>query len=88
MYKNTKRAERRHHYNRLKKRRIAGNYWGKGTDCFYSEWTPSHLGKAVETPCPVTCPCCGNPRRYHGESTLAERRSEDSFTEQVDELDL
>lgn len=33
------------------------------------------LGSAVKTPCPCSCPLCGNPRRHFGEVTLQERRA-------------
>jgi len=80
MYKNTKRAERRHHYARLKNKRLRKGYWdGLGA------LKGVHLGIAANTPCICSCEGCGNPRRHHGELTLAERRHLDSFADQLKE---
>jgi len=87
MYKNTKRAERRHHYNRLKKRRVEHNYWGQFKDNDTSPWTKPNLGMAVNTSCNCSCTMCGNPRRHFGERTLAERRNEDSIKDQIIDCD-
>lgn len=85
MYKNTKRAERRHHYKRLKKRRQDLHYWGRGWE-YSSQWTDRSLGGAVNTPCICsTCTGCMNPRKA-GEKTLAEKRNDDYFDEQLQDL--
>ena len=79
MFKSTKRADRRHHYNRLKNRRIDLNYWGRYGDQGMPKWTKPVLGMAVNTPCNCSCTMCGNPRRHFSETTLAEQRNKDSF---------
>lgn len=81
MFKNTKRAERRHHYRRLKKARVDYHYWGRGTALM--SWTKAHLGMAVETPCSCSCPMCGNPRKHFSQRTLAELKSQGSSEEQL-----
>lgn len=83
MSKSTKRAERRHHYRRLKQRRIDRNYWGRYNDGFSFGWPKSHIGMAVNTPCNCSCPMCGNPRKHFGEKTLAEIRKSDSADDQL-----
>ena len=64
----SKRAERRHHYNRLRAKR------GKYT--MIGESTPKRLGMAVHTACACSCWMCGNPRRHSGERTIQERKHE------------
>lgn len=86
MYKNTKRAERRHHYRRLKNRRIDRNYWGRSHQDFPLGWTSAHLGMATDTPCACSCTMCGNPRKHFGEVTLAEKRHSDSEDDQLDDF--
>jgi hypothetical protein len=60
-----KRAIRRHHYQRLKRKRK--NYW-------YRNLSDRHLGIVVNTPRVCSCPLCGNPRRHWNEMTVQERR--------------
>jgi len=77
MFKASKRAERRHHYRRLKTKRVTQNYW-----CFHDDApSPSELGIATNTPKLCSCHMCGNPRRYYKELTLGEKRSDQSFDE-------
>jgi hypothetical protein len=60
------RAERRHHEDRIK-RRVRRYYGGTaGTD-------PRRIGRTAHAPRTCSCRMCGNPRRYQGELTLAER---------------
>jgi hypothetical protein len=65
------RAERRHHAARIKRReyvkrrRMMGNV---------DRMTPRLLGIWARTPCPCSCPMCGNARAYIGD-TLQEKRS-------------
>jgi len=94
----TNRAERRHHVQRLKRNRR--NYWG------YPRYTrsvldfppvpdepmpPRALGQVVHTPQCCSCSGCGNPRRhswFKGEMlTLQERRSLIQYREQLEEID-
>lgn len=58
------RAQRRHHYQRLKKKRK--NYWGKIED-------EKRLGQAVDTPCDCSCMMCGNQRKIIGETRQEKR---------------
>lgn len=81
MHKDTKRAQRRHHYNRLKKRRQKLHYWSRYDD----NWAKRQLGMAVNTPCNCSCPMCGNPRRHFGDKTMAELRRDDAFRSQIEE---
>lgn len=66
-----KRAQRRHHKNRLKNKRQ--------DDMSYHESQP--IGKHVNTPTACSCEACGNPRNYYGNSELActmqERKAPD-----------
>lgn len=57
----TTRALRRHHTERLKRKR-AGYFFGKAGV------------KVFHTPALCSCPMCGNPRKWFGERTIQERR--------------
>lgn len=83
MVKNTKRAERRHHYARLKHKRQALHYYGS----YLEGLDKVRLGVAVDTPCDCSCPMCGNPRRHFGELTMAERRQQASYQDQMSDLE-
>ena len=61
------RADKFHHRERLKAKRR--RYWGR--DLIRE---PKRLGQAVGTPTPCSCPMCGNPRHYAGDS-MQERRA-------------
>jgi hypothetical protein len=65
----TKRAERRHHIERLKQSRRF--YWGCTRDL--SKF-PKQLAKVVHTPTPCSCWACGNARKWFGEQTIQEQR--------------
>ena len=65
----SKRAERRHHNERLKANR--GKYRTMLDDA-----TPKRVGMAVHTACACSCWMCGNPRRHSGERTIQERKHE------------
>ena len=52
--------------------------WGKGFE-------PGQLGVMARTPCVCSCWMCGNPRRYWGEVTRAERISFLSFQDVVED---
>jgi len=74
MKENTRgRAYRRHHYNRLKAKRIRDCYWGRGYKGSDRLWSKESLGIAVNTPTPHSCLLCGNMRDLEG-PTLQERR--------------
>lgn len=82
MHKSSKRAERRHHYQRLKRKRITNNYWCR----YHGDWSKSQLGISVNTPKPCSCEMCGNPRRHFRESTLSERKSIHSMKEEIEQV--
>jgi len=75
-----KRAIRRHHRQRLLKKRA--DYWGGWPRKF-----PGRMRLLVNTPTPCSCPMCSNnwERRYCGEVTRQERIAELNETEQVNE---
>lgn len=73
-YQLSKKAVRRHHYQRLKEKRIKENYWG------YDKNDKS-LGICINTS--KTCSCriptsrdklCGNQRKYFAKETRQERK--------------
>ena len=66
----SKRSERRHHTERLKKKRRI--HWGR-------ELSDKELGEVVNTPTPCSCPLCGNPRRHFGAKTVQEKRAEEEY---------
>lgn len=63
----SKRAERRHHAERLRAKRK--NYLGGNND-------DKRLGKLVHTATACSCYMCGNPRRHFNERTIQEKRHE------------
>ena len=52
-------ALRRHHANRLKKKR--SRYWGN-----HAGSSAKTLGQCLATPCLCSCYLCGNKRRHFG----------------------
>ena len=85
MSKNTKRAERRHHYRRLKIKRAS--YYG-GLDWYkehHPEWIPRILGIQANT-CPMcSCIACGNPRRQLKLETYQEHKSRLVYADGIEE---
>lgn len=65
--KNMKRAQRRHHYQRIKRARAG--YWSG-----YAAQAGKPQGMVAASPCRCSGPCCGNPRHHFGEATVQERR--------------
>lgn len=63
----TQRAIRRHHIERLKKKRK--NYWWGDLHGGLNE---KQLGMVVSTPRHCSCWMCGNPRKYFGHKTRQE----------------
>lgn len=54
-------------------------YWGRGIPSYSLSNKPLTgrlLAIACQTPNRCSMPCCGNPRRWAGEPTIQERRSE------------
>jgi hypothetical protein len=56
------RALRRHHAQRLKRKRAS--YWR------------GEIGIHWDTPHPCSGPCCGNPRRWFGERSVQEHKAD------------
>lgn len=69
--KSRKRAIRRHHRARLKKYRA--RHYGGPSDRQGRELARWY-GGVVTTATRCSCWMCGNPRRYHNELTIQERR--------------
>ncbi|WP_087863462.1 hypothetical protein [Comamonas thiooxydans] len=67
MTKETMRALRRHHEERIKSNRQ--NYWGLGTVA-----SDRMKGKIARTPKQCSCVQCSNPRQGNGNLTLQEQR--------------
>ena len=66
-----KRSIRRHHRERIyrKRKKKCQVWWGCDHDeVFYK--------MMINTPTPCSCFMCGNPRRHFGERTLQERKSD------------
>lgn len=94
-----KRAVRRHHYERLKKKRR--NYWGGklNPDAHWFKWikylheygdTEEERGRlnrligiAVNTPTPCSEYCCGNPRKHYGMKSRQEVMGDIELREQL-----
>lgn len=72
------RAERRHHYARLKKARKG--YWGFGRESYgrgpNTCITPRQLGILVNTPEMCNCKMCNRPRRVFGDPIADIRRNQ------------
>lgn len=81
----SKRAERRHHYKRLKEKRIRDRYWGFGESLYDKPPADNLLGICVDTPQPCSNYCCGNPRKHFHMRTIQELKSEEDFDQQLDE---
>jgi len=92
--RNSSRAERRHHVQRLKRNRR--NYWSyprghnyasDGSPLAPEAITDKHLGMVVHTPQLCSCPGCGNSRRhvwFKGDrKTVQEKRQFEQYREQL-----
>lgn len=69
IHKSMKRALRRHHKDRLKKKRK--HYWFG----YEEPMNDKMLGMVSTTPHPCSGHCCGNPRKWFGELTIQEKRN-------------
>jgi hypothetical protein len=76
--KDKKRALRRHHAERLKRKRA--RYWTAVTE--------RQRAIAVNTPCRCSCWMCGNPRRHWGEKTVQEQRADAIEDESGNEITI
>lgn len=63
--KDSNRALRRHHTQRVKRKRK--DYWSGDLD-------ERRLGMVAHTPKPCSCSMCGNPRKYFEEKTVQEEK--------------
>jgi hypothetical protein len=80
MEKSMKRAERRHHVQRLKQTRakyVALNWWDN---------QPKRLGMLTQNPKKCSCYMCGNPRKWDNEKTLTEYRHYDILEDGLQEV--
>lgn len=80
------RSERRHHRSRLiVKRRKEDSRYGVGYALNESEWRFVNCRVRARTACLCSCPMCGNPRKFYGNSvkgkTFAELRSDYNLRE-------
>ena len=73
------RALRRHHYQRLKRKR-RDHYGG------YGRHRTDAQGMLANTATLCSCWMCGNPRKYFGEVTRQETLTALNFAEQWDEI--
>jgi hypothetical protein len=85
--KQTKRAERRHHRNRLLKKRVL-----EARDmqfCFPRDetWVQRYARQRVNTSCLCSCCMCKSPRKFHGNGkngkTFAELRICDTMRDDL-----
>ena len=65
----SKRAIRRHHYQRLKKKRI-------NNICWLHNLSYREVGIYINTPKVCSCWMCGNPRKHFNEKTFQEKKFE------------
>ena len=56
------------------------NYWFKQPD------EPKLLGKYRKTKRFCSCWMCGNPRRHFNEKTIQEKKADDDYKQQLDDL--
>lgn len=76
--KSFKRAERRHHVNRLKNKRK----YHYGYQKYLNDDNRGRmLGMIVNTATNCSCHMCGNPRSYYGNSSFSKTLSEQSDLE-------
>jgi hypothetical protein len=66
------RSDRRHHIERLKKKRR--KYWSWGENK-----SDRAIGMLVHTPKTCSCHMCGNPRKYWKEKTIQEKKAEQEY---------
>ncbi len=81
----SKRAIRRHHYQRLKKRQEYQHYWkyillGMDNSMPFPE---TYFCIRINTPVLCSGPCCGNPRRHFGELTIQEKKANETQLDQL-----
>lgn len=71
-----KSAIRRHHIERLKRKRAKyrGHWRGSWFWRLYGDMPDDEVAFLVDTPTPCSCDACGNPRRHWGELPPQELR--------------
>ena len=80
----SKRAQRRHHYQRLKKK-VSMYYGGSGIGSESTPWDDDQCGFMVNTRPECSCWSCGNQRRagWTPHESIQERKE---FQDSVDDL--
>ena len=83
------RAIRRHHYYRLKEKRLKENYWGLGEHLELWKDHDGAVASCVDTPTPCSCDACGNPRHCklgtkNDHLTIQERKAKINEKEMED----
>lgn len=74
------RADRRHHRDRLKRARRF--YWNRDL----SKDEERRHSIVTRTPCNCSCTMCGNPRRWFGHVTMAELRDRERVKAELEDL--
>jgi len=72
--KNDKRALRRLHSRRMKKKAKRIYFWNDNPE------------KYADNLAVCSCPMCGNPRKHFHQETLQEKRADDEFKEEIEEI--
>ncbi|BBH11723.1 hypothetical protein [Chromobacterium haemolyticum] len=75
MNKPMARALRRHHVERLVKKRR--RHFGR-------QLSPQESSKVVNTPTPCSCWMCGNPRKYFKQKTYQEQKQDGYFSSSLE----
>lgn len=79
------RAERRHHRERLYRKRLKEslNTFSVRNEGQHCIWAERNARLRVTTATLCSCPMCGNPRRYHGNSKASLTRQEWKMKDQA-----
>lgn len=87
------------HYNRLQKanviaKKLFKKYHGvfpedlssEERECYHPS-VESHLGTYRKVRKPCSAHCCGNPRKYYNDKTYQEKKADEDFKQQIDDLE-
>jgi hypothetical protein len=85
------RAQRRHDYRRLQKKR--DRHWGYGKNGWRDSRMPHRMkGMVANTPALCSCPMCGNPRHNGWDTnekrTIQERKFDEVWEYEIEEYDM
>lgn len=90
--KNTKRALRRHHRERIRKAReeqLKQWHFHPSDDLEARKKWIYNASRFMINTCPnCSCPMCGNPRRHFSVITRQEQRNKLNFEEEVNDLGI